>query len=207
MRISDSLKRAMKAEILEDLYKKPEDELNKRQADICKRNRIYELEPYQDILNALPVELVAHARQYKLDITYKRDSETNKFAIDETWSHYYETDVFAFVSLGQSNYGSISSINGTLDSRLYNETAILAEELLELRKTKKELDKYLTDTLEKWSGPKQLRTVWPESLHKYLPVIKARTPKVAKDKPPVPMAAEAPTSLGTRLTANLLEGE
>ena len=79
--------------------------------------------------------------------------------------------------------------------------------MLALRKEKEELSNYLDETLEEWSGPKQLKTVWPESLHKYLPVSKPRNPRDPnRIKPPIPTAAAAPDSLGTRLTNNLLEG-
>lgn len=208
MRISDSAKREMKSNIISDLYSKSEATLKDREEDIAKRNRIYELEPYQEVLDSLPVELVAHARMYQVQIKYKPEqNDPDIHAIDEKWGHYYEKDVMAFVSPNGNNYGTTTGITGKLDYRLYTDAAALAEELIELRAAKKELRDYLDSTLEKWSGPKQLRTVWPESLHKYIPVIKARTPKSKKDKPSSPTAAEAPASLGIRLTTNLLEGK
>ncbi len=201
MKISESAKREMKNKILEDLYGKPEVDLFSRQEDIARRNRIYELEPYQDILDTLPENLIAHARQYTVQINYKPSEDGSTHAISEQWKYYYEDAVPTFVLPGSNTYGSFTSVIGKLDPRLYTEAAALAEDLIFLRTEKDELTKYLKETLEEWSGPKQLRTVWPESLHKYLPAIK---PRAKKDKSSVPTA---PTALGTRLTTNLLEGE
>tara|TARA_R100000781_G_C4059804_1_gene120610 strand:+ start:295 stop:921 length:627 start_codon:yes stop_codon:yes gene_type:complete len=207
MRISDSAKRIMKNEILEDLYRKSEDELKDRAGIIAQQNRIYELEPYQAILDTLPVDLIAHSKDYKVNIQYKRDEDGNH-ALDEKWTHDYDKPVPAFIDPNSGGY----SINNTptigkLDSRLHTEAAKLAEDMLALRKEKAELLDYLDRTLEEWSGPKQLKTVWPESLHKYLPVTKPRNPRDPnRIKPLTPTAEAAPTGLGTRLTNNLLEG-
>lgn len=208
MRISDSAKRTMKNEILTDLYSKAENELKNRQGAVAKQNRIYELEPYQAIIDTLPVDLVAHTKDYKVNIQYKPDEEGNH-ALDEKWAHYYDNPVPAFIEPHSSGYSSINNTAkvGKLDPRLYTEASKLAEDILALRKEKEELSNYLDKTLEEWSGPKQLKTVWPESLHKYLPVSKPRNPRDPnRIKPPTPTAEAAPTALGTRLTNNLLEG-
>lgn len=207
MRISDSAKRTMKNDILEDLYRKAEDELRERAGTIAQKNRIYELEPYQAIIDTLPVNLIAHTKDYKVNIQYKRDEDGNH-ALDEKWTHYYDKPVPAFIEPHSSGYSNINNtaIVGKLDPRLHTEAAKLAEDMLAIRQEKRELFEYLDETLEEWSGPKQLKTVWPESLHKYLPVSKPRTRRDPTDKPPVPKAAAAPTGLGTRLTNNLLEG-
>ena len=206
MKISDSTKRTMKHNILSDLYNKAENELNEREKAIVKQNHIYELEPYQAIINTLPINLIAHAREYKVHIRYKPNKD-GTHAFDEKWGHYYDKDVPAFVRPDAGGYSSTPAIVGKLDPRLYTKAAELAEDILTLRKEKQELFNYLDETLEKWSGPKQLKTVWPESIHKYLPIPKPRTPKDPNEtKPPAPVAAAAPTGLGTRLTTNLLEG-
>lgn len=206
MRISDSAKRNIKNRILEDLYRNAEDELKDRAGSVAQQNRIYELEPYQAILDTLPVELIAHTKDYRVNIQYKRD-ENGKHALDEKWNHYYEKPVPAFIEPNSGGYHTSNvAITGKLDSRLHPKASKLAEDMLALRKEKEELSNYLDETLEEWSGPKQLKTVWPESLHKYLPVSKPRNPRDPSNKPPAPKAAAAPTSLGTRLTNNLLEG-
>mgnify|MGYP001581502608 CR=1 FL=1 len=108
MRISDSAKRAMKIKILEDLYRKTEDKLKDRAGIIAHQNRIHELEPYQAILDTLPVDLIPHSKDYKVNVQYKRDEDGNH-ALDEKWAHYYDKPVPAFIDPNSGGY----SINNT----------------------------------------------------------------------------------------------
>ena len=86
---------------------------------------------------------------------------------------------------------------------LYPETAQLCEEILKLRKEKKEMKDYLIQTMRKYTGSKQLKKVWDESLHKYLPAEPVKGPRKAKVEPET---VPTPDFLKTRMTTNLLEG-
>ena len=73
---------------------------------------------------------------------------------------------------------------------------------LKLRKEKGELERYLYETTKNNTGSKQLKKVWPEHLHKYLP---AEPVKIGKKVKPVIQNPDVPTFLKERLTTNLLE--
>ena len=206
MRISDSAKRAMKSEILTDLYKDSEDKLDERKSAIAEQSRKYYLQKHQAVIDQMPNEMLTKNRTYELEIKYKLDPEDSDVGLTQSW--YYRTELPQLnpTRSGMNTYSSDNPAEQKLDERLQVQAAALAEDIIALRTEKRELHSFLTDTLEQWSGPVQLKTVWPQSLHKYLPVPKPRTPKAKVDKPAAPVAAVAPTSLNTRLTTNLLEG-
>jgi hypothetical protein len=88
------------------------------------------------------------------------------------------------------------------------EAATLCNALIALNEERSEMQDFLDETLERHSGPKALREAWPESLHKYLPVIAPRKPRVKKADRPVAIeepAIAVPTALNNRLVTNLLE--
>ena len=212
MRLSSNFKHTMKRKILEDLYTAAGESTQKRQSDIAKRNNEYALEPYNHILDQLPSELVAHAFRCTVLIKYKADPDNpTRYALDTTWSYDFDTPIVTFVDKPLRSYSHISTASTALDPRLYQDAANLAEEVLALQKEKQELTDYLDHTLEQWSGTKQLETVWPVSLHKYLPVprntlrgsLKKSKNTTTKS---IPTASAAPIGLGERLTTNLLEG-
>tara|TARA_R110002096_G_scaffold17613_1_gene60926 strand:+ start:337 stop:978 length:642 start_codon:yes stop_codon:yes gene_type:complete len=212
MRLSSNAKYNMKRKILQELYEAAEESAQKRQSNIAKRNNGYLLEPYKHILDQLPSELIAHAYRCTVLIKYKADPDNpTRYALDTTWSYDFDTPTITFVDQPLRSYSHITTTSTTLDPRLYQDAAGLAEELLALQKEKQELTDYLDHTLEQWSGTKQLETVWPVSLHKYLPVTsnKLRGPlKKSKNTAikNIPTASAAPIGLGERLTTNLLEG-
>ena len=68
------------------------------------------------------------------------------------------------------------------------------------------MDNFISQSFDRTTGSKQIRKMWPESLHKYLPkepepVKRTRNPKDKEDLPTI----TAPSQLNTRLVNNLLE--
>ena len=68
------------------------------------------------------------------------------------------------------------------------------------------MDIFISNTFEVTTGSKQIRQMWPESLHEYLPkepepVKRQRNSKNKEDLPII----TAPSQLNTRLVNNLLE--
>ena len=60
MRIGDYELRNIRSKVLDDLYRKSEDELKKRKTAIAKKSRELYLAPLQHLLDQLPEEMVAH---------------------------------------------------------------------------------------------------------------------------------------------------
>tara|TARA_R110000822_G_scaffold283469_2_gene404974 strand:- start:742 stop:1368 length:627 start_codon:yes stop_codon:yes gene_type:complete len=207
MRISDGAKGNMKREILEDLYGKAEKILDQRRSAIAERSRELDIIPYQELIDQLPKELLSHTKSHRIKINYKIDSTSITTDLSEYWECRFDSSTIGFNEWGdRAYYGDCRPSDSKLHPTLYKEGDLLATDIIALTEERKELEKFLKETLDKWSGPKQLKTVWPESLHKYLPVMKARAPNTAKKISEVPAAATAPSTLNTRLTTNLLEG-
>jgi len=216
MRIGDYELRQTRDRILRDLYQKTEEELNKRKIEIAALNRKYLLEPLQHIIDQLPIELIAHDRQYAVEIKYTpanqegkvTDENRDQVTVNEQWESTTEKSVINPKDITGS-YAYHGGYKSKLDPKLYDQAAKLCDDILILRQEKTTFSNYLVDTTHMYTGSLQLRKVWPESLHKYLPKEPA---KLARKYPTKGKKAEVvnpavPDSFGTRLTTNLLEGK
>ena len=68
------------------------------------------------------------------------------------------------------------------------------------------MDAFIENTFDVTTGSKQIRRMWPESLHKYLPAepVPVKRQKNSHGKLVLPTIT-APSQLKTRLVNNLLE--
>jgi len=205
MRIGDYELRNIRSKILADLYQKSEDKLKERKVAIAKKSRELYLEPIQHLLDQLPIEMVCHDKEYYLRVKYTPNADKTEIMVDEKWE--YKTDQNIINPQSNTKGGSYYSNTpeNTLDPRLQKCAAELCSDILALRIEKEKMNSYLVETTTKYTGSLQLRKVWPETLHKYLPAepVKVSRPKPAK-KVSVP-DPRVPTTLKTRLTTNLLE--
>tara|TARA_R110002020_G_scaffold133997_2_gene299008 strand:- start:554 stop:1183 length:630 start_codon:yes stop_codon:yes gene_type:complete len=209
MRIGDYDLRNIREKILTDLYGKSEEKFEKRKEEIAKQNREYFIEPLMSTIVSLPIELIAHTNQYSVKIKYTSPSADKKENPDiiENWGFRSNKPIPNPKDPSKNSGSYYESIpDQPLDPRLHDITAQLCEEILKLQIEKSQMSNYLADTTRRYKGSIQLRKVWPESLHKYLPPEPVKIPKkskekISKDDP------EIPDHLTHRLTENLLEGE
>ena len=207
-RIGDYELRSIKNKILGDLYDKKERELEERQTAIAKQSRELYLKPYQYLIDQLPLEMVSHDRDYQLRIKYNPSADKSNFSVDEKWVYKAETPIINPVDA--SSRGSYNHTPENIpDESLWDITEQLCKDMLALRAEQEEQKQYLDRTTQMYTGSLQLRKVWPEALHKYLPAEPAKrertirntvTGKLVKNPDPV-----VPESLKTRMTTNLLE--
>ena len=207
MRIGDYELRNIRGRVLDDLYRKSEDELKKRKTAIAKKSRELYLEPIQHLLDQLPVEMISHSEEYCLKVKYTPTDNKTEIVIDERWEYKAKDPIMnpKTHARGGSYYSNVPE--SKLDPRLQANAAELCEDILTLRIEKQKMSTYLIETTTRYTGSLQLRKVWPDNLHKYLPAepIKISRQKHAKKSlTPDPVV---PETLKTRLTTNLLEGE
>ena len=220
MRIGDYELKRIKDKILRELYQLTEEALNLRKIEIAELNRKYFLEPLQHIIDQLPIDLITHDTQYAVQINYTpadkqglvTDENRDQITVDEKWEAMTDKPVInPKHATGHNQYSYHGGYRSKLDPKLYRKAAKLCDELLVLRKEKTAFQAYLTETTNMYKGSLQLRKVWPESLHKYLPAestnLVHRRKKVSANKVVKPADPVAPTFLNTRLTTNLLEGK
>ncbi len=207
MRIGDYDLRNIRGKILNELYQKSEDKLKERKVAIAKKSRELYLEPIQHLLDQLPIEMVCHDKEYYLRVKYTPNADKTEIMVDEKWE--YKTDQNIINPQSNTKGGSYYSNTpeNTLDPRLQKCAAELCSDILALRIEKEKMNSYLVETTTKYTGSLQLRKVWPETLHKYLPAepVKIKKPKLAKNV--IAPDPRVPTTLKTRLTTNLLEEE
>ena len=204
MRIPEYKLGRIRGEILDDLYKAAETKLTKRRIDIAKQNREHFLAPFNQLLDQVPVELLARSTEYTVRIKYTPKPESGSSestGIDEKWT--YKTEKAITNPLKFSSHGYSDPLENTLDIRLQDVTDKLCNDILTLRKEKEELSRFLHQTTGNNKGSKQLRKIWPESLHKYLPAEPVKIPKNKTTETKIDPAI--PSSLNIRLTNNLLE--
>ena len=205
MRIGDYELRNIRSKVLDDLYRKSEDELKKRKTAIAKKSRELYLAPLKHLLDQLPIDMIAHDEEYRVRVKYTPNKDKTEIMIDEKWEYKSDQPIMnpKTFSKGGSYYSTVPE--NILDPRLQDSAAELCNDILALRIEKENMSSYLVETTTKYTGSLQLRKVWPETLHKYLPAepVKVSRPKPAK-KVSVP-DPRVPTTLKTRLTTNLLE--
>lgn len=203
--------RRIKQQILDDLYEKTEKEFAKRQQAIVRKNREYYFEPIQYLLDQLPSEILSRHDRYRVKICYlpkgtTTNTEDELNVVNEVWELNLQDYDLNPVSL--SRFGGYTPAETKLDSRLYPETATLCNEMIALKQEKQEMAEFLITTTNQYSGTLQLRKIWPESLHKYLPAEPIKQAKLNKQKKKAAKATTpaVPDHLKNRLTTNLLEG-
>jgi len=206
MRIGDYELRNIRGRVLDDLYRKSEDELKKRKTAIAKKSRELYLEPIQHLLDQLPIEMISHSEEYCLKVKYTPTDNKTEIVIDERWEYKAKDPIMnpKTHTRGGSYYSNVPE--SKLDPRLQANAAELCEDILTLRIEKQKMSTYLIETTTRYTGSLQLRKVWPDNLHKYLPAepIKISKKSAKKNSVPDPIV---PETLKTRLTTNLLEGE
>lgn len=197
MRLGYSDLSTIKRKILTDLYGMLEEDLNKRKKDIAKQNREKWLDQYRYLLDQLPQSMVTRHEEYRVKIVYTPNGED--VAIDEEW--YFSSDKPIINPVDDSSHYA-KAVAQPLHADLQADAAALCNSILALKKERDQMKTYLDETTTTYKGSLQLKKVWDESLHKYLPAepVKIKKPKQEEK------AFETPTFLKDRMTTNLLEG-
>ena len=194
MRIAQHTIWNIKKNILSDLYVTHLDKIDDEKEIFLRKNLALEYAPYTEYITKIPDHLLNYGYKYSVKIIYKKDDPINRY--NETWE----------VSLKDTEVAPITSKNYTVYPSLYSEVAGIIEREQEIKKEKREMDIFITNTFDITAGSKQIRKMWPESLHKYLPAepIPVKRQKNSQGKLVLPTIT-APSQLKTRLVNNLLE--
>jgi hypothetical protein len=206
--------------ILDHLYKRRSDEIEKRKIEIAKQNREYLLEPFQKVIDNLPLDLVAHSYEYMINVKYhpqqnpmfiqnvKELSVPENSTVSEYWIYKSKNKIINPVEpKGSTNNYYTQSPEQPLDPRLHSEAEKLCQDILTLRKERAESETYLVQTTQANQGSIKLRGVWPAWMHKFLPPEPTKLPKKSKKTAKVVVdTPEIPEHIEMQLTENLLEG-
>jgi hypothetical protein len=194
MRISEHNRWNIRKNILSDLYGLHLDKINNKKEVFLRKNLALEYAPYTEYIAKIPDHLLNYGYKYSVKVIYKKDDPINRYS--QTWS----------VSLKDSEAAPITEKDYIVYPSLYTEVAAIIEREQEIKKEKGEMDAFISNTFSVTTGSKQIRRMWPESLHKYLPAepILVKRQKNSKGKLVLPTIT-APSQLKTRLVNNLLE--
>ncbi len=194
MRISEHNRWNIRKNILSDLYGLHLDKINNKKEVFLRKNLALEYAPYTEYIAKIPDHLLNYGYKYSVKVIYKKDDPINRYS--QTWS----------VSLKDSEAAPITEKDYIVYPSLYTEVAAIIEREQEIKKEKGEMDAFISNTFDVTTGSKQIRRMWPESLHKYLPAepILVKRQKNSKGKLVLPTIT-APSQLKTRLVNNLLE--
>jgi hypothetical protein len=179
---------------LSDLYGLHLDKINNKKEVFLRKNLALEYAPYTEYIAKIPDHLLNYGYKYSVKVIYKKDDPINRYS--QTWS----------VSLKDSEAAPITEKDYIVYPSLYTEVAAIIEREQEIKKEKGEMDAFISNTFDVTTGSKQIRRMWPESLHKYLPAepILVKRERNSKGKLVLPTIT-APSQLKTRLVNNLLE--
>ena len=194
MRISQHIIYNMRKNILDDLYGVHLKKISSEKEVFLRKNLALEYAPYKEYIAKIPDHLLNYGYRYLVRVVYKKNDPINSY--NQTWE----------VSLNDNETAPISDKKYTVHPNLYAEVADIIEREQEIRQEREEMDNFISRTFDRTTGSKQIRQMWPESLHKYLPkepdpVKRQRNSKDKEDLPTI----TAPSQLNTRLVNNLLE--
>ena len=197
MRISQHEIYNIRKKIMEDLYGAHFKKLSEKKENFLRKNLALEYAAYKEHLAKIPDHLLnygygCYSHKYAVKVVYKKNDPTNSY--NETWE----------VSLKDDEEAPTGNKKYSVHPSLYAEVADIIEKEQEIKKEKKEMDKFLSNTFDRTTGSKQIRELWPESLHKYLPKEPERKKREKVSKEDLPIIT-APSELKTRLVNNLLE--
>ena len=194
MRIAEHNRWNIKKNILSDLYGVHLDKIDKEKEVFLRKNLALEYAPYTEYIAKIPDHLLNYGYKYSVKVIYKKNDPINRYS--QTWS----------VSLKDSEAAPITEKDYIVYPSLYTEVASIIEREQEIKKEKREMEIFISDTFEVTTGSKQIRRMWPESLHKYLPAepVPVKRQKNSQGKLVLPTIT-APSQLKTRLVNNLLE--
>ena len=197
MRISQHEIYNIRKRIMDDLYGAHFKKLSEKKEDFLRKNLALEYAAYKEHLAKIPDHLLnygygCYSHKYAVKVVYKKNDPVNSY--NETWE----------VSLKDNEEAPTNNNKYSVHPSLYAEVADIIEREQEIKKEKKEMDKFLSNTFDRTTGSKQIREMWPESLHKYLPKEPERKKREKVSKEDLPIIT-APSELKTRLVNNLLE--
>ena len=194
MRISQHNIWNIKKNILSDLYGVHLDKIDNEKEGFLRKNLALEYASYTEYIAKIPDHLLNYGYKYSVKIIYKKNDPINRY--NETWE----------VSLKDTEVAPITDKKYTVYPSLYTEVADIIEREQEIKKEKREMDIFISDTFDMTAGSKQIRKMWSESLHKYLPAepVPVKRQKNSQGKLVLPTIT-APSQLKTRLVNNLLE--
>jgi len=194
MRISQYNIWNIKKNILSDLYGVHLDKIDDEKKVFLRKNLALEYAPYTEYIAKIPDHLLNYGYKYSVKVIYKKNDPINRYS--QTWE----------VSLKDSEAAPITDKKYIVHPSLYTEVAAIIEREQEIKKEKREMDIFISDTFDMTAGSKQIRRMWPESLHKYLPAepVPVKRQKNSQGKLVLPTIT-APSQLKTRLVNNLLE--
>ena len=194
MRISQHKMYDMRKTIMSDLYGMHLKKISTEKEVFLRKNLALEYAPYKEYLAKIPDHLLNYGYRYSVRVVYKKDDPINSY--NQTWE----------VSLNDNETAPISDKKYTVHPSLYAEVADIIEREQEIRKEKQEMDNFISRTFDRTTGSKQIRQMWPESLHKYLPKEPEPVKRQRNSKGKVVLpTVTAPSQLKTRLVNNLLE--
>jgi hypothetical protein len=184
----------MKRTILSDLYGLHLEKINREKEVFLRKNLALEYAPYTEYLAKIPDHLLNCEYKYSVKVIYKKKDPVNSY--NQTWS----------VTLKNNDRAPTTGKEYIVYPSLYTEVAAIIEREQEIKKEKGEMDAFIENTFDVTTGSKQIRRMWPESLHKYLPAepVPVKRQKNSQGKLVLPTIT-APSQLKTRLVNNLLE--
>jgi hypothetical protein len=176
------------------MYDKTNQSLVDRQQVILRKNRDLFFNKIRADIAKIPTEMFHFSNVYSIAVMYRTTVDGER-EIDEAWVLKFDLPIVN------------PSISQKIDPQLYIEAAELCNDIIAFRKERQELINFLKETTNKYSGSLQLRKIWPEALHRFLPAEPVKQPKSTRKKAkltnPDPVT---PGFISTRLTQNLLEG-
>ena len=193
MRIAEHTRWNMRKDILSDLYGVHLDKISNEKEVFLRKNLALEYAPYTEHLAKIPDHFLNYEYRYAVKVVYKKNDPINSYS--QTWS----------VTL-KDEASPISSKEYVVHPSLYTEVVSIIEREQEIKKERGEMAAFIENTFNVTTGSKQIRKMWPESLHKYLPAEPAPVKRQRDSKGKVVLPTiTAPSQLQTRLVNNLLE--
>ena len=207
MRLSQSRRSDIEDTILDDLYKPPKKKIDDQKGALVLRNHTEWVGKYMPLIKQLPEHMIHTSDQIKLDIPALESEETDEYkkCNKTTWTQYVDSGL---PTLMKGRGWSAEDVPIPLQDGMKAEILALRAEEWNLTLEKRNMQEYLSNTLDRNNTTSKLRKAFPSTLQKYIPPEPpraARKPKTLLETELDETVVSLPDNLKQRMTENLLE--
>ena len=200
MKLSKEKRSTIIGEILESLFVQPEKDLQEKQDILAKDMWEYEIQPYQKLLASVPDKFYKQEDRVSLRFKDARQESTKKGMLKRRL--YLPQPVLVTTS----NLGWESDPNvgrKTIDAFLDRITDLLIAQD-KLAKERGTLRNYLKESINSVNTTKQLKGIWDEVFHKFIPI---DPPRIKKATVETTLSSDLPDidKVKGRMVDNLLK--
>lgn len=203
MKLSRTKRSSIVEEILDSLFIQPRKALEEKQDTLANEIWEHEIRQYQELLSQLPEKFYKTDDYVYLKFIDPRPENTTKAVVK--WRSEFTQPVI--ICTDNTSWGSNLNVSTPIVDTFKDRIIDLLTAQDKLKKERDTLKAYLNETINSVNTTKQLKVVWDEVFHKFIPIDPPRTPQTKKADVEATLSTEIPDidKVKGRMVDNLLK--